>query len=40
MYWLLSEAWECISYADNILNLANKVLLIIKLFVSDDDVEA
>ena len=36
----MSEAWECISYADNILNLANKVLLVIKLLVSDGDVEA
>ena len=36
----MSEAWECISYADNILNLANKALLVIKLLVSDGDVEA
>ena len=36
----MSEAWECISYADNILNLASKALLVIKLLVSDGDVEA
>ena len=36
----MSEAWECISYADNILDLANKVLLVIELLVSDGDLEA
>ena len=36
----MNEAWECISYADNFLNLSNKVLLVIKLLVSDGDVEA
>ena len=36
----MGEAWECISYVDHILNYLTYVLLIIKLIVSDDDIEA